>query len=151
VLYRVPVAGGRPEALQVSPDAFDGRLSPDGAWYAYTEYKDAWGFIEVTPTRGGAPRRLTRRTERVYQSDPLWSPDGTRLTVSEADYTGATLDLREMSVNDTTRRRLTRSPKSDEQAIAYTRDGRVLFEMSGQDHRVMSVAVGDLLAGSVKK
>jgi Tol biopolymer transport system component len=64
--------------------------SPDGSQVAYFEYKDAWGFTEVTPTAGGPPRRLTRRTDFVFQTAPLWSPDGTRLAVSDWDFTDAT-------------------------------------------------------------
>jgi Tol biopolymer transport system component len=146
-LYQIPLSGATPRKLDTSPNATEGALSPDGSQVAYYEYKDAWGFTEVTPTAGGPHRRLTRRTDFVFQTSPLWSPDGTRLAVSDWDFTDATSDVLEMGVLDTLRRRLTHIPHSFEEPRAYTADGRsVLFAMQGSDWRVMAVRVGDLLA-----
>lgn len=147
VLYQVPVSGGSPEALQVSPNAFGGEISPDGSQYAYPTIEGGWGFMEVTSTAGGAPRRLTRRTERVYQPAGIWSPDGTRLAVEDWAYgDDPTVNVLEMPLHDTTRRQLTRRPRSFEYPQAYTPDSRqVVFTLDAPDERIVSVSVAELL------
>ncbi len=150
VLYRVPVDGGRPVALPASPDAAGGELSPDGQHYAYSTFEGGWAFVEIISTAGGLPRRLTRRTERVFQPGSIWSPDGSRLAV--VDWTfgdDATTNILEMSVHDTTQRQLTRRPRSFEGPVAYTPDGRqVVFTMNAPDARIVSVSVAELLGGT---
>ena len=59
----------------------DPRLSPDGAWVAYTvsaldaERDREDGDLWMAPLRGGEPVRLTRDPESNDRS-PRWSPDG---------------------------------------------------------------------------
>jgi len=147
-LYRVPVAGSAPVALQMAPHGDVGVLSPDGSQLAYTEFEGGFAFVDVTPTAGGAPRRITRRTEGVYQVSGKWSPDGSRLAVVDWLYGGddATTDVVELSVRDGAERRLTHYPRSFEVPAAYTADGGVVFALSGNRSRIMSVDVADLLA-----
>lgn len=146
-LYHVPVSGGRPQALEISPNAVSGTLSPDGSLYAYHVLTGGWGFTEVTPTDGGPPRRITRRTEQVYQPLAVWSPDGTRLAVLDWTFDDATGNVLELSVRDTTGRLLTSTPRGFERPVAYTPDGRVVFIVEASDVRIMSVRVEELLAG----
>ena len=51
-------------------------ISPDGKTLAFT-YK---GDIYTVPTAGGTARQIT--TNAAYESDPLWSPDGTKIVFS---------------------------------------------------------------------
>jgi Tol biopolymer transport system component len=148
-LYRVPVAGGAPVALRMAPSAGAGILSPDGSQYAYAAFDGGFAFVEVTPTAGGAPRRITRRSEGVYQGPGAWSPDGSHIAVADWLYGGndATADVVELSVSDGAERRLTQIPRSFESPVAYTADGTgVLFVRYGIRSHIMSVVVADLLA-----
>jgi TolB protein len=147
-LYRVPVAGGAPVALQLAPTGDDGVLSPDGTQYAYAAFDSGFAFVEVTPTAGGAPRRITRPTENVYDIPVAWSPDGSRLAIASWLYGGddATTNVAELTVSDGSKRELTNFPQSFESPVAYTRDGtRILFTRMGTRSRVMSVRIGELL------
>jgi hypothetical protein len=68
--------------------------------------------------------------------------------VTDWTFDDATANVREMSVRDTTRRLLTRIPRSFETPVAYTPDGRqVVFTVNAPDGRIMSVRVEELLAG----
>ena len=105
----------------------------------------------MAPTTGaGSIRRLTRPTERVFQVNSIWSPDGARLAVADWGYgDDPTTNVLELGVNDTTRRQLTDIPRSFEAPIAYSADGRqVVFGMAGVDGNIVSVSVEDLLANA---
>ncbi len=52
------------------------RLSPDGEWIAYSQYRNG-GDVFVIPAGGGSPRRVTSSGE--VMSAPAWSPDGRTL------------------------------------------------------------------------
>jgi Tol biopolymer transport system component len=151
-LYRVPVGGGRPQALQLSSATAivgTGRpLAPDGAWYAYSVVVGGWAFREITPTAGGAPRRITRATEKVWHPLSVWSPDGSRLAVPDWQFgDDATTNVMELSVGDTTTRVLTTRARSFESPEMYTRDGRVVFSVVGAAATIVKVSVAELLAG----
>lgn len=150
-LYKVPVDGGRPQALQLSSaTAFVGNgsaLSPDGAWYAYSVIAGGWAFREITPTAGGAPRRITRRTEKVWHPLSVWSRDGRMLAVPDWQFgDDATTNVMELAVDDTTTRVHTTRPRSFEAPELYTRDGRIVFSFVGATTRIMKVSVAELLA-----
>jgi Tol biopolymer transport system component len=70
----------RVEDLFQLKDVDDPRVSPDGAWVAYSvetldaERDAADRDIYMVPFAGGEPIRLT--TSEESESDPAWSPDG---------------------------------------------------------------------------
>ncbi len=151
-LFRVPVNGGRPQALRLSStttvNGSGHSLSPDGAWYAYSAVAGGWSFVEITPTAGGPPRRITRRTERVWQPSSVWSPDGSRLAVPDWQFgNDATTNVLELSVGDTTTRLITTRPRSFESPELYTSDGRIVFSAVGAASQIVRVSVADLLGG----
>lgn len=150
-LYRVPVTGGAPVALRISPNGNAGRLSPDGSQYAYASFDSGFAFIEVTPTSGGAPRRVTRDTSNVFDSPTAWSPDGTRLVAFSWQYgtDDAIPEAAEISVRDGAKRLITHTPYSFDYPITYTADGtHVLFVTNTRRTRFVSVDVSGVLAQS---
>jgi Tol biopolymer transport system component len=145
------VSGGTPKALGASPRIDAGALSPDGAWYAYATFEGGWAFIEVIATAGGTPRRLTTRTEQVYQSNVAWSPDGSYLVVFDYDLANDSGDLSTVTWPEGVWQRLTRTPDVNEGFLdntLFTPDGsRMLFSALRYVSRFITVSVAGLLAG----
>lgn len=83
---RIPATGGVPTGLGPVAQVEGHKLSPDGQHLAYGLIGGGWAFLEVVPTTGGAPRRLTVEAEQVYHSLLAWSPDGSQLLVSAFDF-----------------------------------------------------------------
>jgi Tol biopolymer transport system component len=71
----VPVTGGEPEILVRNAGFPD--VSPDGASITYTG--GDWTGVWVANADGSDPRRLVRGTF----AQPRWSPDGTKIAVSD--------------------------------------------------------------------
>lgn len=83
-LYELPVTGGTPRALlQAYEDVGFPDVSPDGQSVVLTRFAGGWSFVEVVPVAGGAPRRLTTQPDRVYQTGPQWSLDGSLIAVED--------------------------------------------------------------------
>jgi dipeptidyl aminopeptidase/acylaminoacyl peptidase len=89
-LFSLAAAGGsaatrplRPDDVYALREVDDPRLSPDGAWVAYTvtqfdrKADEQDTDIYMAPFAGGEALRLT--TSRKAESSPRWSPDGKRL------------------------------------------------------------------------
>jgi len=82
-IYMVPSAGGELTRIPLELKNYthtywdqEVSLSPDGAWLAYTTWKEGEGAdqrrVYLTSTKGGAPRALTLPPSR----EPVYSPDG---------------------------------------------------------------------------
>ncbi len=81
-IYLIPVTGGAPRA--VTSGEFDDAnpvFSPDGKLLAITSSRDILEerHIWIVPLDGTAPRRLAQSTVPCMESNPQWSPDGTRI------------------------------------------------------------------------
>ncbi len=86
-LWRVPIAGGRPERLTtVAASDTDPRFSPDGRSILFTSdrrhddddpKKDPKSQLWILPVAGGEPRRLAKLPQGGEAG--VWSPDGTRI------------------------------------------------------------------------
>lgn len=132
-LFRVPASGGTPLVLthavgNASIGGFD--VSPDGAQIAYGYFVGGWAFLEVVPSGGGTPRRLSTDTTRVYQNDPRWSPDGSRLAANDWNFETNLGNLMVVSVSDGTTRRLPAAADANEFLPRWTPDGRSLVSTS---------------------
>jgi TolB protein len=143
-LFRVSIDGG-PEPLGASPSIIPGDLSPDGTHYAYPAIEAGWAFIDVIPTAGGPPRRLTERTERVYQNAVRWSADGTSLLVRDYDYPADTYDLTRVTWPGGDWQPVTQSPGITESPGPSTSDGRILVVTNAIRSRVLSANVASLM------
>ena len=96
----------------------DVKISPDGTHIAF-EYK---GDIFTVPATGGMATRLT--TNPAYDSNPIWSPDGTRIAFASARH--GNFDVYVMPSGGGTATRLTRN-QAAEIPEAFSPDGRTVY------------------------
>lgn len=96
----------------------DVKISPDGTHIAF-EYK---GDIFTVPATGGMATRLT--TNPAYDSNPIWSPDGTRIAFASARH--GNFDVYVMPSGGETATRLTRN-QAAEIPEAFSPDGRTVY------------------------
>jgi Tol biopolymer transport system component len=153
-LFRVPASGGTPRGLthaegnaSISNWGFD--VSPDGAQIAYAYLVGGWGFVETVPVEGGAPRRFSTDTARVYQIDPRWSPDGSRIAISDFNYETNLWNLLVVPATEGAGRRLPAAPDAWEQDQRWTPDGRSLVYRSARTMvRFVTADVSRVLAAT---
>ena len=93
-------------------------ISPDGRQIAFN-YK---GNIYIIGIEGGLARQLT--SNPAYDSDPMWSPDGTNIVFSS--YRDGSKDIYMVSATGGRPKRLTTYPGS-ETPKAILADGSILF------------------------
>ncbi|MGE4086146.1 MAG: amidohydrolase family protein [Vicinamibacterales bacterium] len=118
-------------------------ISPDATKVAFAAVGDIW----VMPI-GGTPENLTK--DRFLDTDPAWSPDGTRLVYS-SDKGGELLQLwvRDLATGqDRQLTRLTTQP----QGATWSPDGRriAFFDVDGMWRRA-PVSVVDVATGAVTR
>ena len=99
-------------------------ISPDGKTVAFS-YK---GDIFTVPVSGGQAVQLT--SHRAYESDPLWTPDGTKIVFSS--YREDTRDVYVIPKEGGYPKRLTDLP-GNEMPLAVLPDGKVLFTWYNAD------------------
>jgi TolB protein len=77
-IYRVPAQGGIPRRLTNSPGGdCQPAWSPDGAWIAFTSWRDGDKEVYIMQASGGEARNVTASVGDDWS--PVWSPDGTAL------------------------------------------------------------------------
>ena len=146
--YRIAASGGRPQALGAKPGIGNSRLSPDGSQVSYSSFDGGWAFLDVIPATGGAPRRLTTETERVFHPYAIWSPDGRFLVVAALDLetNRDATDLWTVKISDGSWRRLTRTLMASEVPAGFTADGQLVVGRATIRNQIMNVVVAELLA-----
>ena len=81
-LWSVPIAGGTARRLTSHPaPESEPRLSPDGAWLAFTGRYDGGTDVFRMPAGGGPVERLTHEPDEVRVQG--WTPDGRILYASQ--------------------------------------------------------------------
>lgn len=148
-IYRIPATGGKPQPLGANRNIGNSHLSKDGSQLSYSSFEGGWAFVDLIPAAGGTPRRLTTRTEYVFQPWSEWAPDGGYLLVHHLDLEGNrdAFDLHTVQVRDGTWKQLTRTPLAAEVYHGFTKDGRqMLVSAHTTRNRIMTVPVADLLA-----
>jgi len=131
-LWTAPAENGTPRPLTATSGVFerDPSWSPDGKWIAF--FDDSTGEYElyVMPADGkGAKRQLTT-DGGPFKNDITWSPDSKRLAYS--DKTG-TLWL--VTLQDGTRARVDRNPRSSPLRPSFSHDGAWIAYARGTDDR----------------
>jgi TolB protein len=144
-LFRISIDGGDAEPLGANSGIAEGDLSPDGSLYAYASIEGGWGFIDVIPTAGGPPRRLTERTERVFHNTVRWSADGNSLIVGDYDYPGDTYGLVRVTWPDGEWKPVARPPGNSQFAGPSTADGRSLVITTAIRSRVLAADIAPLM------
>jgi RNA polymerase sigma factor (sigma-70 family) len=86
-LFKVPVAGGKPELLTGTYSILSGRVSPDGTKVVCVgdtllKRKEAWPFDDGVFVVDLATRKMTRIASHPHgiSFGAFWSPDGKRIT-----------------------------------------------------------------------
>ena len=91
-LWTMPIAGGEPVQLTMTPDldAWQPRWSPDGQWIAFESERQVSGDrkldenIFIVSSKGGEPRQLTRHTDSFCEL-MAWSPGGDSVAYACSD------------------------------------------------------------------
>ena len=93
------------------------RASRDGKRVVFAALGDLW----VMPISGGTPERLTN--DPAVETDPSWSPDGTKLLFSADRIGNGNMDIFVRDLKTGQDRRLTSSPEA-EMSGTFSPDGR---------------------------
>lgn len=99
-------------------------ISPDGKTLAFS-YK---GDIFTVPVSGGQAKQLT--SNRAYESDPMWSPDGSRIVFSS--WREGSKDIYSTTPEGGVPKRITTLP-GNETPLAVTQNGTIYFTWADSD------------------
>ena len=102
---------------------------------------------------GLAPCQSIRFTSLVYDIQPRWTPDGTRLMVGRFSYTTVSGGLSEVSWPDGAWRELAPQPKGHfVDSPLVTNDGsQVVFDVFTNSTRIMAASVAKLVGGGTEE
>ena len=150
-LYRLDAEGGWPERLTDAPEAqhFVGPegFSPDGSALAYASNARTPTDMEVWVRDVATGETRTVFGEGMYSFPAAWSPDGTKLLVSEVrSNSDSSIHLVELETGES--RELT---GRDEEALRvpgpWTRDGSGFYFLSDEGREFKGLALFDLALG----
>jgi len=113
---------------------FGATWSPDGKWIVYQQDvggAEIWDLFAV-PATGGDPVNLTN-TERIAESSPLWSPDGSNIAIAYKPKESPVTDIAILNWKTRNVTKLTNEKEQDHRwfASAWTRDGKSILATRG--------------------
>ena len=155
-VWKMHADGSSPTQLTHSDDRqFAAAWSPDGSWIVYQQDvggAEIWDLFAV-PASGGAPINLTN-TEKIAESNPLWSPDGTKVAIA---YKPKESPITDIAILDWKTRRVNKLTNEQEQdhrwtAAAWSRDGKSILATRGNALSTDSdVYLIDVASGKAQK
>jgi TolB protein len=124
-LYRLPVAGGKPELIDTGFANHcnnDHGLSPDGRSLAISDQsRGGKSLIYIVPSSGGTPRQVTSLGPSYWHG---WSPDG--LTLAYCAERNGEFDVYTIPAEGGEEKRLTTAKGLDD-GPEYTPDGKFIY------------------------
>jgi len=126
LLYRIPVAGGEPVAIDTgfaNRNNNDHGISPDGTTLAISDQsqENRRSIVYTVPIGGGTPTRITRNSPSYWHG---WSPDGK--TLAYVGDRGGNLDIYTIPVTGGEETRITTAEGLDD-GPDYSPDGRYIY------------------------
>lgn len=125
----------------VLADTFDNvepALSPDGRWIAFNSNRSGRGAIWVVRTDGSGLAQVTMPRDTLYDAQPAWSLDGSRLAFTRSSTTGGGAGIFVVNADGSGVSQLTSLPGDREPAwspdgttIAFTRDSDIYLLIEG--------------------
>jgi Tol biopolymer transport system component len=151
-IYTIPVEGGEPKQLTISPDRGRDRFpcwSPDGKSIAFIRYSAAsWNKkkndyinnICIVRREGGEVRQLTSESNEVARATIAWSPDGKSVAYYSEDKT-----IRVIPVQGGESREVVKVDKvyEWEDELAWSHDGKKIAYSSKGSIWVVSLDGGE--------
>jgi dipeptidyl aminopeptidase/acylaminoacyl peptidase len=134
-VWKMRADGSEPTQLSHSDDRqFAAAWSPDGKWIVYQQDvggAEIWDLFAV-PAGGGDPVNLTK-TEKIAESNPLWSPDGSKIAIAYKPKESPITDIAVLDWKARQVRKLTNEQEQDHRwtADAWSRDGKFIVATRG--------------------
>ncbi len=130
-LWKVPAAGGWPIQLSQSDDRQSSAVwSPDGKWIVYEQDFGGGAVFDLfaIPSGGGGAVNLTH-TPAISETSPLWSPDGSRLSLDYKLRTESQVDIALLDWKTRQVHKLTNEKTKDHvwSAVAWSGDGKTIY------------------------
>jgi dipeptidyl aminopeptidase/acylaminoacyl peptidase len=130
-VWKMHADGSDPTQLSHSEDRqFAAVWSPDGKWIVYQQDvggAEIWDLFAV-PAGGGDPVNLTN-TDRIAESNPLWSPDGSKIAIAYKPKESPITDIAILDWKTRQVRKLTNEQEQDRRwtTDAWGRDGKFIL------------------------
>ena len=130
-VWKMRADGSDPTQISHSDDRqFAAVWSPDGKWIVYQQDvggAEIWDVFAV-PAGGGDPVNLTK-TEKIAESNPLWSPDGSKLAVAYKPKESPITDIAILDWKTRQVRKLTNEQEQDHRwtADTWSHDGKFIL------------------------
>jgi Tol biopolymer transport system component len=137
-LWRSRVDGSEDLQLTYAPAlAFLPRWSPDGTQIAYVDVRKGrpWKIFLISAS-GGTPDGVL--SEKGYQTDPTWSPDGKQITIGRAPFRPGSTDKIVIHLLDLNSRQISTIPGSENlYSPRWSPDGRHLAALSADSQKLL--------------
>ena len=136
-------AHGRPIDLTRTPgvDEDHPSWSPDDRWIAYTTDADGEQQVAVRPAAGG-PARLLTRSRSGYFYSAVWSPNGDRLAVADANHA-----LWLVPLDGSGAKLVARDPYAEIRDASFSPDGRWLAYSTQRPTRLRAIHLREIASG----
>lgn len=134
-IWKMRADGSASVQLTHSDDRqFSPTWSPDGKSIIYQQDvggAEIWDLFAV-PAAGGEPVNLTK-TERISESNPIWSPDGTKIAISYKPKESPITDIAILDWQTRQVKKLTNEQEQDHRWVqaAWTRDSKFILATRG--------------------